>query len=112
MRNQPIQRAQRGQSLAIFDKKLLAGLLSPRRVRGSSSLGGNQTDRHNVVMLFLPKPKWTYVPLEMEEMTRLEVYMRTGQEKLSILVPKPGWGYLDVEMADFTRLEIFKRVLR
>ena len=108
---QAIQRTQRGQSLAIVDKKLLAGLLGPRRARGSS-LGGNQTDRRNGVMLFLPKPKWMYVPIEMEDMTRLEVYMRTGQEKLSILVPKLGWGYQDVEMADFTRLEIFKRVLR
>ncbi len=94
---------------AGFDKRLLGGLLGPHNDHGDMYLGSNRPARRQVLMFLLPKP-WTYLPISMEHMTRLDVYKRSGEEPLRIFVPKPGWGYQVVEMAEFTRLEIFRRV--
>jgi len=58
-------------------------------------------------MILLPKP-WTYVPIAMEHMTRLDVYKQPRQDELKILMPRPGWRHELITMEHMTRLEIYQ----
>ena len=88
--------------------QLPAELPDPRSEQPSPYLGRSRPARRSVVMFLLPRPSWTYTPVAMENMTRLDIHKRPRQEVLTILVPKPGWRHEVVTMASMTRLEIIK----
>ena len=91
--------------------QLPAKLLDPRHeTRGpySGQLGSRLTPRCDVVMFLLPK-SWTYTPIAMEHMTRLDVYKQNEpkQDVLKILMPRRGWRHELISMEHMTRLEIY-----
>ena len=70
--------------------QLPAELLDPHKEQPSPFLGRSGPARRDIVMFLLPRPSWEYMPIAMENMTRLDVYKRPRKEVLTILLPKPG----------------------